>query len=223
MNLLITSAASATTQVIAGPLSSSHELRLTDLARNATGEVIANDLDHGSSTDELVSGIDAIVNIGYQGQTGSPNELIDYHTRRMYNLLWAACEAGVKRVVNISTLRLFQDHEENLVVTEKWRTNPRAEDVDLLAAHMAEYVCREFARDRMVQVVNLRLGWPFDSSDTTDTARISADLITDAVEAALVSEELIQWQDIHVQSKVENQRYITNTAARLLPSLAGSL
>ena len=198
-------------------------MRLTDLARNATGEVIANDLDHGSRTDELVSGIDAIVNIGYQGQTGSPNELIDYHTRRMYNLLWAACEAGVKRVVNISTLRLFQDHEENLVVTEKWRTNPRAEDVDLLAAHMAEYVCREFARDRMVQVVNLRLGWPFDSSDTTDTARISADLITDAVEAALVSEELIQWQDIHVQSKVENQRYITNTAARLLPSLAESL
>ena len=223
MNLLITSAASATAQVISGPLSSSHELRLTDLAQNATGEVIANDLDHGSRTDELVSGIDAIVNIGYQGQTGSPNELIDYHTRRMYNLLWAACEAGVKRVVNISTLRLFQDHEENLVVTEKWRTNPRAEDVDLLAAHMAEYVFREFARDRMVQVVNLRLGWPFDSSDATDTARISADLITDSVEAALVSEELIQWQDIHVQSKVENQRYITNTAARLLPSLAESL
>ena len=45
----------------------------------------------------------------------------------------------------------------------------------------------------------------------------------EAIKAALATQELIQWQDIHVQSPVDHQRYITKTAARLLPELAGRL
>jgi len=226
LNVLITSAASATAQIITGALGSDHTLRLTDLPRNASGDIIANELGHESETDQLVAGIDAIVNIGYQGQSGSNTHLMDYHTRRMYNLLQAASDAGVKRYINISTLKLFQDHEENLVVTEKWRSDPPAEDIELLVAHMAEYVCKEFARDRLIQVVNLRLGWPFigdSSAGPDDTAAISHGMIGESITAALVAEELIQWQDIHVQSPVDHQRFITKTAARLLPELAGRL
>lgn len=226
MNVLITSAASATAQIIIGALGGSHTLRLTDLPNNASGDVIANELGHESETDELLAGIDAVVNIGYEGQSGSNTHLMDYHTRRMYNLLQAASDADVKRYINISTLKLFQDHEENLVVTEKWRSDPPAEDIDLLVAHMAEYVCKEFARDRLIQVVNLRLGWPFvgDSSPRADdTAAISHDMIGESITAALTTQELIQWQDIHVQSPVDHQRFITKTAARLLPELAGRL
>ncbi|MDE0591862.1 MAG: NAD-dependent epimerase/dehydratase family protein [Dehalococcoidia bacterium] len=224
--MLITSAASATAQIIIGALGGSHTLRLTDLPNNASGDVIANELGHESETDELLAGIDAVVNIGYEGQSGSNTHLMDYHTRRMYNLLQAASDADVKRYINISTLKLFQDHEENLVVTEKWRSDPPAEDIDLLVAHMAEYVCKEFARDRLIQVVNLRLGWPFvgDSSPRADdTAAISHDMIGESITAALTTQELIQWQDIHVQSPVDHQRFITKTAARLLPELAGRL
>jgi len=224
--VLITSAASATAQIIIGALGGSHTLRLTDLPNNASGDVIANELGHESETDELLAGIDAVVNIGYEGQSGSNTHLMDYHTRRMYNLLQAASDADVKRYINISTLKLFQDHEENLVVTEKWRSDPPAEDIDLLVAHMAEYVCKEFARDRLIQVVNLRLGWPFvgDSSPRADdTAAISHDMIGESITAALTTQELIQWQDIHVQSPVDHQRFITKTAARLLPELAGRL
>jgi nucleoside-diphosphate-sugar epimerase len=229
LNVLITSAASATAQIIAGELAKGHTLRLTDLPANANGEIVANELGHESETDDLVAGIDAIVNIGYQGQTGTNTHLMDYHTRRMYNLLHAASEAGVSRYINISTLKLYEKHEENLVVTERWRTDPSAEDTELLGAHMAEYVCKEFARDRLIQVANLRLGWPFvgDSSarsaDATDTAVISHGMIGAAVTEALVSDALGQWQDIHVQSPVDYQRFITNTAANLLPGLAGRL
>ena len=226
MNLLITSAASTTAQVIANALAARHTLRLTDLPANAAGEIVASDLNHDAGTDDLVAGIDAIINIGYQGQSGSATHLMDYHTRRMYNLLQAASDAGVKRYVNISTLRLYEDHEENLVVTERWRTDPSAEDIELLTAHLAEYVCKEFARDRLIQVVNLRLGWPFigdSSASDTDTAAISHGLIGAAVEATLANNELGQWQDIHIQSRVDYQRFITNTAARLLPELAEGL
>ncbi|MEE8046158.1 MAG: NAD-dependent epimerase/dehydratase family protein [Dehalococcoidia bacterium] len=224
--MLITSAASATAQIIANALSGAHTLRLTDLVENNSGDIVGNELGHGPETDDLMAGIDAIVNIGYQGQSGSATHLMDYHTRRMYNLLQAGSDAGVKRCVNVSTLRLYQDHEENLVVTEKWRTDPSAEDTDLLAAHMAEYVCKEFARDRLIQVANLRLGWPFvgdSAAAPEDTAAISHGMIGAAVQEALVSEELAQWQDIHVQSSVNHQRFITKTAATLLPGLAEGL
>ncbi|MCH8229895.1 MAG: hypothetical protein IIA53_06150, partial [Chloroflexi bacterium] len=119
MNVLITSATSATAQIVAGALAGTHTLRLTDLSRNpdasaggVSGEIVACDLGHDKPTDELVAGIDAIVNIGYQGQAGEATHLIDYHTRRMSTLLPAASDAGVARNVNISTLRLFADHEE---------------------------------------------------------------------------------------------------------------
>jgi|TARA_B100000959_G_scaffold277016_2_gene332749 nucleoside-diphosphate-sugar epimerase len=223
LNLLITSAASATAQLIAAALGEKHTLRLTDLSRKASGDIVSNELGHGSETDDLLAGIDTVINIGYQGQSGSAAHLMDYHTRRMYNLLQAASDAGIARYINVSTLRLYEDHEENLVVTEKWRTDPSAEDTELLAAHMAEYVCKEFARDRLIQVANLRLGWPFDGTGVGETAAISSDLIGAAVEEALISEELGQWQDIHVQSPVARQRFITKTAATLLPGLAGRL
>ena len=224
--MLITSAASDTAKIVAKALAGAHTLRLTDLPANSSGEIVANELGHEDVTDELVAGIDAIVNIGFQGQKGSPVHLMDYQTRRTYNLLRAASDAGVARLVNVSTLRLYEDHEENLVVTERWRTDPPAEDVDLLGAHMAETVCKEFARDRLIQVVNLRFGWPFVEGGTiaaNDTAAISLDLIGAAVAEALVSKELGQWQDIHVQSPVPNQRFITKTAAKLLPGISERL
>ena len=226
MNVLITSAASTTAQIVVNALGNAHTLRLTDLPENAKGTILANELDHEADTDNLMAGIDAIVNIGYQGQSGSAQHLMDYATRRMYNLLQAASDAGVPRYVNISTLRLYEDHAENLVVTERWRTDPPADDIDLLSAHMAEYVCKEFARDRLIQVVNLRLGWPFVgdiSMDPNDTAVVSHDMIGAAVEEALTNQKLEQWQDIHIQSRVDYQRFITNTAAQLLPELAGRL
>lgn len=226
MNVLITSAASATAQIVANALGNAHTLRLTDLPENAKGTILGNELDHESETDNLMAGIDAVVNIGYQGQSGSPQHLMDYATRRMYNLLQAASDAGVSRYINISTLRLYEGHAENLVVTERWRTNPPADDLDLLSAHMAEYVCKEFARDRLIQVVNLRLGWPFvgdSSARPNDTAAVSHGMIGAAVEEALANQDLGQWQDIHIQSRADHQRFITNTAARLLPELAGRL
>lgn len=226
MHILITSALSATARVIADSLADNHMIRLTDLSHNANAEMIANDLDHGSLTDDLVSGVDAIINVGFEGQTGTDSDLMDYHTRCVYNLLYAAAGAGVSRFINISTLRLYENHEENLVVTERWRTDPSAEDVAILGAHMTESVCKEFARDRLIDVVNIRFGWPFVETnlpDSSHTAVTTYGLIAAAVNESLVSDQLGPWQDVHVQSPVKHQRFITNTAAQLFPNLADRL
>ncbi|MDP6962522.1 MAG: hypothetical protein QF595_13615 [Dehalococcoidia bacterium] len=226
MHILITSAASATARVIADSVADNHKIRLTDLSHNADGKMIANDLDDGSLTDDLVSGVDAIINVGFEGQTGTDTPLMDYHTRCIYNLLYAASCAGVSRFINISTLRLYENHEENLVVTERWRTDPSAEDVAILGAHMTESVCKEFARDRLIDVVNIRFGWPFVetiSPDCSQTAATSHGLIAATVNESLLTDLLEPWQDVHVQSPVKHQRFITNTAAKLFPNLADRL
>ncbi|MCH2579407.1 MAG: hypothetical protein MK003_13760, partial [Pseudomonadales bacterium] len=179
-----------------------------------------------SLTDDLVSGVDAIINVGFEGQSGTDTHLMDYHTRCAYNLLYAAAGASVSRFINISTLRLYENHEENLVVTERWRTDPSAEDVAILGAHMTESVCKEFARDRLMDVVNLRFGWPFVETvlpSSSHTAVITHDLIAATVAESLLSEQLGPWQDVHVQSPVKHQRFITNTAAKLLPNLSDRL
>ncbi len=221
MTVLITSAKSRTGQFVAMQLGNAGlDLRLTDV--NGGDGVTACDLNHDEAADELVSGIDAIVHIGYEGQMlDDPSQMIDYHTRCTYNLLWAAAEAGVSRVINLSTLKLMEAYEENLVVTENWRSRPPGGDIGLLCAHLCEVVCKEFARDQMLVVANLRLGWPIlnggrDSARESggDSVLCSIDL-GNAVSSALTA-DLEQWQDIHVQTPVPRQRYLTAKAESVL-------
>ncbi len=222
MKVLITSANSRTGGFVAMQLGhAEHDLRLTDVSGGISGTVVC-ELGDDSATDDLVAGIDAIVHIGYEGQAyDDPSRMIDYHTRCTYNLLWAAAEAGVPRVVNLSTLRLMEAYEENLAVTENWRSRPSASDLPMLCAHLCEVVCKEFARDQMLEVANLRLGWPIvdggrDSARESggDSVLCSIDLGT-AIGSAL-SADLEQWQDVHIQSPVARQRYLTARAEMLL-------
>lgn len=226
MKILLTSALSRTGGIVATQLRHfDHQLRLTDLTHGEEGsdsDFVACSLGDDTATDQLVSGIDAIVNVGYEGQNSNDaSHMIDYHTRGIYNLLWAASEVGVSRVINLSTLKLMASYEENLAVTETWRSLPLASDTALLSAHLCETVCKEFARDRKSVVANLRLGWPIlnggrDSvrESGSDSALSAVDLGY-AIDAALRA-ELRQWQDIHIQSPTNNQRYLTLKAHDLL-------
>ena len=223
MNVLINGSPTAIGRAVAERLADSgHNLRLTSMAPYDEQDVVVCPLEHDESTDELVAGIDVIVNVGYQDEVEMPVSFhLDYYTRRTYNLLWAASNAGVKRVVNLSTLRLMEEYEENLVVTELWRSKPLASDINLLCAHLVETICKEYARDRKFEVVNLRLGWPLIDGGRNDIDRddgdsaVCSDDIGRAVLAALQA-DVEPWQDIHIQSPVANQRYTTAKATTTL-------
>ena len=224
MNLLINGSPTAIGRALVAELGGSgHNIRLTSIAPyEKQSDLVVCELEDDDATNELVSDIDAIINVGYQDEHTLPvNFHLDYYTRRLYNLLWAASKANVKRVINLSTLRLMEEYEENLVVTEQWRSKPLASDINLLCAHLVEIICKEFARDRMFEVVNLRLGWPLVegdraalNGDASDSAICSKDLAR-AVLSAL-NADLEQWQDIHVQSPVQDQRFTTAKASALL-------
>ncbi len=223
MNVLINGSPTAIGRaLVAEMLDSRHNFRLTSMAPYEPQDVVVCALEHDEATNKLVEGIDAIINVGYQDEVDMGATFhLDYYTRRSYNLFWAAANAGVKRVINLSTLRLMAEYEENLVVTENWRGKPLASDINLLCAHLVEIICKEYARDRKFEVVNLRLGWPLIEggrdaidADSGMAALCSKDLAR-AVLSALEA-DVEQWQDIHIQSTVENQRFTTAKASELL-------
>lgn len=223
MNVLINGSPTAIGRAVVAELADSgHNLRLTSMAPYEPQDVVVCALEHDEATDELVEGIDAIVNVGYQDEVDmGPTFHLDYYARRTYNLLWAASNAEVKRVINLSTLRLMDEYEENLVVTELWRSQPLASDINLLCAHLVEIICKEFARDRMFEVVNLRLGWPLVKGgqdalgDDPGMSALCSEDLGRAVSTALDA-DVEPWQDVHIQSSVCDQRFTTAKAAEVL-------
>ena len=215
MNVLITSAASDLAQQVATALSEEHAIRLTELHDvESNFNFVKSELGHDETTNELVRGMDAIIHIAevpsqLLAEAEQPdNYAIDYQTRRTYNLLMAASEEGVKHVVYTSTLRLFEQHGEDWTVTESWRPRPSV-DSFVLSKHLGEFTCREFARERKINVTCLRLG-NLVSAETAATAEYDSMWLemNDAVAAfkcALNSAS--PWQIFHIQSEFPGSRF----------------
>lgn len=178
-------------------------------------------LEADAATGELVAGIDAVVLFGYSRAGGQPNDLIDHGTRRTYNLLIAAAAAGVERCVYVSTLRLMEALPGHFAVTEQWRSRPPSDDPALLACHLGEIIAKECARDRLMRVLTLRIGFPEVVGDRRalldehGPAAIAASDASEAIGRALEA-DLAQWQEVHVQSPVPGARYLMREAATLL-------
>ena len=210
MRILITSAASQLSMGIAIPLSERYEVTLTDIQPVSSDlQVVRSDLDHTADTNELVHGIKAIVHSAEVIPDASPSDQLDYQMRCTYNLMWAASEMGVPRFIYLSSLSLMEGYNPEFAVTERWKTLPTT-DLPVLCCHLGEFVCREFARERKIQVVILRLGEiPSNLSSESGTSALYMEDAVEAVDKALTA-DLSGWLDIFdIQSDVPNARFLT--------------
>ena len=156
--ILITCAEDRLAGTIAGRLAKNGEVRLTSTVDvRSDHPFVCSDLDHTEATDELVRGFDAIVHVAKPPVGANGEEQIDYSTRQTYNLLFAAKAQGVHKVVLLSSLELFADYDDDFEVDENWRPLPTIDSASL-SHHLAEFTCREFAREKTLNVVVLRLG-----------------------------------------------------------------
>lgn len=219
MNLLITSAGSELAKTVAHGLTGRHHLRLTDRRDyRLTGEFALSPLGHDASTHLLVRGMDAMVHVAEPDPADTGPQYLDYVTRGTYNLLWAAAHEGVGRVVYLSTLDLMTAYEPEYEVTERWRPRPSPEP-RLLGKYLGESVCREFARERRLTVVVLRLGVPVTvtgaGQNDLHPLAIAADDVAAAVDRALTA-EVQPWSVIHVQGDFPGARFAIGDARRML-------
>lgn len=218
MKVLITSAASRLPSEIGSWLSHNHQVRLTDRKMVAARlEFVRSDLGHDAGTNLLVRGMDVIIHWGESDPQASASEQLDYAMRCTYNLLWAAAEERVPLVILLSSLKVLDRYPEDLAVTERWRPVPTT-DAPTLCYHLGEFVCREFARERKLNIICLRLGelvWDATPSAQVSTSALYRDDLLQAVEKALVA-DVTGWNIFHVQSAVPNARYLTTAAQKSL-------
>jgi uronate dehydrogenase len=219
MRILITSAASAMAQGLVAALRPEHQLRLTELSLLETeNEFVRCSLDHDFSTNLLVQGMEAIIHTAEPLPGATEQQQLDYLTRGTYNLLWAAAAEGVRRVVYLSTLELMSRYDESLIVTERWRPRPTPAPT-LLAKHLGESVCREFAREHKLSVVVLRLGRVVRAeavaNEPFNPVWVDERDVAQAVTQALTA-SLGLWSVFHIQADSPQARFPVSNAKKML-------
>lgn len=224
MNVLITSAGSELARRLADAAAESHTIRLTELQHVDTNyDFRMSNLGHDESTNELVKDIDTIVHIAQtphclKEQANEPENFeIDFQTRCTYNLLSAASAEGAKHFIYASTLRLFEQHGKDWTVKENWRPRPHTE-AEVLAKHLGEFTCREFALEGKIKITCLRLGAIVTSEEAANSELNSMWLeIDDAVSAFQGAIDApLGWGIFHVQSEFPGSRFDINKAKELL-------
>jgi len=220
VRVLITGGATRLARDLAKTLSVRHDVVLTDRGELPAGDGYAVEtatLSHTGATNDLVRGMDAIVHGADTGLGENESDRLDLAMRCTYNLLWAAAEEGVARVVLLSSLQVLDGYDEGMTVTETWRPVPTT-DLDVLSPHLSESVCREFGRERKMGIICLRLGdlvWGDESEGVRSSSALYFDDAAQAVERAMAALRLAagpDWKVLHIQSAVPEARYTTNNA-----------
>jgi nucleoside-diphosphate-sugar epimerase len=224
MNVVVTSAASPLGEKIGAGLAFRHRVRLTDRQLpQGRRDLVVNSLSHDQATNLLVAGQDAMIVVGEPLPNEDAQSYLDIMTRGLYNLLWAAAEEKVKRVIYLSTLDQMAAYADGLTVTERFRPRPTTEP-HLLGKHLGEYVCREFARERKVQVVVLRIGHvPPDDGGHADADPMGLELndLVHAIDLSLSAELPRPWTVVHVQGNQPGARFAIGDARRHLGFVPG--
>ena len=180
------------------------------------------EIDPESGVRTVGAGFDAIVRVGLADGPGDTSAVLDRATRLTHDLLDAAATSGARRCVYLSSLRLVAGYAANHTVTEGWRPLPPSGDPALIGCHLGEQIALEFARERRLEVVTVRLGYPVvaGSRDTLSDAHGDAAICTDDV-VAVVSRALTAPVSqactvVHAQSSVPDARYLMGQASELL-------
>lgn len=215
MKLLLTTARNRLVQHLAQDLAVRHRVVLTDtLPVRSRHPFVPCNLNHDAGTRRLVEGMEAIIWTGWTDPAENVSLRLDRQTRCLYNLLRAASEAGVPRVVQLSSLGVMDRYPAGLRVTERWFPWPAGEP-PTLTYRLGEIVCREFAREGKLQAVCLRLGSILWSTEHSCAAGVTVQDAVEAVRRSLTA-ELPGYSVFHIQSGLPGQRYGTERAQRIL-------
>ena len=184
------------------------------------------EIDAESGARTVASGFHAVVWVGVPdaGPDGpaDPSAVLDRSTRLAYDLLSAAAESGVGRCVYLSSLRLLAGYGDHHTVTEGWRPLPPSDDAALIGCHLGEQIALEFARERRLEVITVRLGYPVVAGsrsalrDAHGDAAICTDDVAAVVSTALTAPVNQACTVVHAQSPVANARYLMRQATEVL-------
>jgi nucleoside-diphosphate-sugar epimerase len=221
MNVAVTGAAGFLGQSILPKLSRTHKVVATDLhPQPGTPAIATADVRDPGAMQDLCAQVDAVIHLACarwdNSLSDSENETCILNTRLKgtYNLLQAAHDAKLKRVIQISDLCILEGYAADLMVSEDFLPLPDTSAYQQ-SVYLSEWVGREFARQQPGHILTLRLGKLVDSQRLTADARyadgwLDLDDATDAILHGLEHENLDrmgQWALYNLAADVPNNRY----------------
>jgi len=172
--VLITGAAGVLGKAVASLLEQEPgvELRLTDVAPLDTPhQFIRADLANWEETKGLCLGVDELLHIAaiHPWKQYTPQQYVDCNIKGTYNILQAAADAGVKRVIYTSSIAAMgygYERPEELPFDESRPCRP-VEDIYSVSKHMGEQFCEMIRHRHGMPYVALRPGTfiPRDEAD----------------------------------------------------------
>lgn len=175
MHLLITGGDSSLARQLASSLASDHSIRLFDRTFSTPVvpdiQQVSGDPCNEGDIRNALGDVDAIIHLApYLPEREIDADAItalDDATRGTFVLVNAARQAGIERIILLSTLDLFDRLPSHWKVNEGWRPRPTP-DIAQLAPWMAELSLRENVRRGQLQGICLRLGQVVDDRYAND-------------------------------------------------------
>ena len=170
--VLVTGAAGVLGGSIARALMPAYDVTVTDMRETSLPlPARAADLSKIEQAMEACKGVDIIVHPAaiHPWKKYTPEQYLDWNIKATYNVLAAAAEAGVKRVVYTSSIAAMgykPGAPSELPFDEKKPCWPQ-EDLYGVTKHVGEQFCRLFANTKGLKYVALRPGYfvPRDEMD----------------------------------------------------------
>ena len=159
MKVAVTGAAGMLGQALLPRLAGSHEVHPTDIVGT---DVRADVLDRDDMR-RLCTGADMVIHLACAAWrselSDAENEtrILDTRLKGTYNLLEAALEAGVCRVIQISDVCIYSGYDEEIAVSEDFVPLPDTTAMQQ-SVYLSESIARAFSRRRPGLVLTLRLG-----------------------------------------------------------------
>lgn len=221
MNVAITGAAGLLGQALIPKLSCTHKIIATDLQASPGPPVImAANVCDPAAMEALCAQADAIIHLACarwdKKRSASENEsrILDTRIKGTYNLLQAAHNANLNRVIQISDLCILDGYAKNLMVSEDFLPLPDTSAYQQ-SVYLSEWVGREFSRQQTNRILTLRLGQLINTHMLSAQANYCDGWldIEDAIDAILYGLELEpldstkQWPLYNLAADVPNNRY----------------
>lgn len=227
MHVLITGAAGTIGRHLTKALESEHTLRLGDLGPVGDDpRFVSLDVTRPEQVQEAMQGIDAVIHLaiatGHEGEFEDDtfNQVrFDVNVKGTFNVLRAAQQAGVRRVVHTSSIMVVWGYDPPTWV----ESDAPARPVGTYATtkYLAEILCEGFARDHGLSIVCLRIAKPVDTAEPAIRRRRLrpqwvpvADLVQ-AYRCALTAEP-IDFEIVTIVGESTRRRWDLSKAERVL-------
>jgi len=181
---------------------SGHTLRLMDVRPfNTPHECVVGDVADLETVRTVVRGVDAVV-IAHMAKNPdaytTPTIAFDVNVKGVANLFFAAHEAGVKKVVLISSTSATTGYRGSHI--EPHSLQPKANGMYAMTKAIQELIAEQYSREFGISVAALRVGYVTDADELTDKygRKISerAALLTDRRDIGEVARLCLERNDI---------------------------